>query len=126
MFFKEEIRRLEKDVQVKKTSKLVKLYPFFHEGVLCVGGRLVHAFLEHEANYPRIVTAESHLAELIIKNSHRITLHGGTNQVIVHIRQLFWNPASRNLVRKTIMNCTTCSRFTSKPCYPLMGDLPMQ
>ena len=24
------------------------------------------------------------------------------------------------------MNFTTCSRFTSKPCHPLMGDLPKQ
>ena len=95
-FFEEEIRTLEKDVQVKKTSRLVKLYPFFHEGVLCVGGRLVHATLADEANYPRIVPAESHLAELIIKNSHRITLHGGTNKVIAHIRQHFWIPASKD------------------------------
>ena len=125
-FFEEEIRTLEKDVQVRKTSRLVKLYPFLHEGVLCVGGRLIHATLADEANYPRIVPAESDLAELIIKNSHRITLHGGTYQVIAHIRQHFWIPAFRNLVRNTIMNCTTCSRLTSKPCYPLMGDLPKQ
>ena len=54
---------------MKKTTSLVKLYPFLHEGVLCVGGRLVHANLEDEAIYPRIVPAQSHLAELIIKNS---------------------------------------------------------
>ena len=95
--FEEEIRTFEKDVQVKKTSRLVKLYPFLHEGVLCVGGRLVHATLADEAKYPRIVPAESYLAELIIKNSHRVTLHGGTNQVIAHIRKHFWIPASRNL-----------------------------
>ena len=125
-FYEEERRTLQSDVQVKKTSKLVRLYPFLHEGVLCVGGRLVHAELDDEAKYPRLVPVESRLAELIILHSHKVTLHGGTNQVIAHIRQHFWIPASRNLVRKLIMNCTTCSRFTCKPTYPLMGDLPKQ
>ena len=125
-FFEEEIDTLQNDVQVKKSSRLLKLYPFLHEGVLCVGGRLVHAKLPDEAKYPRLVPQESHLADLIVRNSHRLTLHGGTNQVMAHIRQRFWIPACRNLVRKTLMNCVTCSRFTSKPSYPLMGDLPKQ
>ena len=59
-FFEEEIRKLEINVQVKKTSRLVKLYPFLHEGVLCVAGRLVHVTLEDEAKYPGINPAESH------------------------------------------------------------------
>ena len=125
-FFQDEIKTLSTDAQVRKTSRIAKLYPFLYEGVLCVGGRLVHATLSDEAKYPRLVPAESHLAELIARNSHRTTLHGGTNQVIAHIRQRFWIPACRNLVRRVIMNCVTCSRFTSRPTYPLMGDLPKQ
>ena len=124
LFYKDEVPTLKTKSQVDKTSRILKLYPFLHENVLCVGGRLVHANLPDEAKYQRIVPPESQLARLIIANAHEKTLHGGTNQVLAQIRTNFWIPASRGKIRKFILNCVKCSRFTAKANMPLMGDLP--
>ena len=124
LFYKNEISTLKTKNQVDKSSKILKLYPFLHEDVLCVGGRLVHANLPDEAKYQRIIPPESQLARLIIANAHEKTLHGGTNQVLAQIRTRFWIPASRAKIRKFVRNCVKCSRFTTKATLPLMGDLP--
>ena len=125
-FFSKEINVLNRVSQVKSSSKIIKLYPFLHDGVLCVGGRLVHSNLPDETKYQRIVPKESELARLIVNEAHRITLHGGTNQVVSQIRTQFWIPGCRSLVRKLILNCVTCSRFSAKPFTPLIGDLPKE
>ena len=122
--YSEEIRTLEIAQQVKPKSQICKLYPFLDNGILCVGGRLVHAKLPEESKFQRLIPQDSHLARLIVLNSHQLTLHGGTSQTIAHIRTRFWIPSCRNLVRKMIMNCVNCNRFNSKPVFPLMGDLP--
>ena len=92
--------------------------------MLCIGGRSVPSKLPEESKFQRLNPQDSHLARLIVLNSHQLTLHGGTSQTIAHIRTRFWIPSCRNLVRKKIMNCVNCNRFNSKPDFPLMGDLP--
>ena len=124
--YSQEIQTLEVAPQVKKDSKILKLYPFLYNGVLCVGGRLAHANLPDESKYQRLIPQNSHLARLVVANSHQSTLHGGTTQVMAHIRTRFWIPSCRSLVRKLILNCVGCNRFNVKPQYPLMGDLPKE
>ena len=124
LFYKDEVSTLNTKSQVVKTSRILKLYPFLHENVLCVGGRLVHANLHGEAKYQRIVPPESHLARLFIANAHEKTLHGGTNQALAQIRTNFWIPASRGKIRKFILSCVKCSRFTAKANMALMSDIP--
>ena len=74
--YSEEIRTLE-IAQVKPKSQICKLYPFLDNGILCVGGRLVHAKLLEESKFQRLIPQDSHLARLIVLNSHQLTLHGG-------------------------------------------------
>ena len=125
-YHSEEIAALQSGPQVKKSSKILKLYPLLYEGVLCVGGRLAQADLPDETKYPRIVPEKSELARLIIIDAHNATLHGGCNQVLAFIRTQYWIPRCRNQVRKLILNCVKCSRFTVKCKQPLMGDLPRE
>ena len=124
--YSEEIKTLEIALQVKKESKILKLYPFLDDGVLCVGGRLAHANLPDESKYQRLIPQNSHLARLVVSNAHLSTLHGGTTQVMAHIRTRFWIPSCRSLVRKLVLNSVGCNRFNVKPQYPLMGDLPKE
>ena len=124
--YSDEIKTLETMPQVKSTSKILKLYPFLFQGVLCVGGRLAHAKLPDEAKYQRLVPKESRLATLVIKKAHLDTLHGGTNQVMAQIRSNFWIPNNRSVVRQELQQCVKCSRFTAKLSAPLMGDLPKE
>ena len=123
-FYHDERKTLLTQPQVKKSSSLLRFYPLFSEGILCVGGRLANADLPDEAKYPRIVPEKSELSRLIIGDAHSVTLHGGVNQTMAHIRTKIWIPSCRNRVRKLILNCVGCSRFHATPTLPLMGDLP--
>ena len=123
-FYKDEVSTLKTKSQVDKTSRILKLYPFLHENVFCVGGRLVHAKLPDKAKYQRIVPPEKQLARLIIANALEKTLHGGTKQVLAQIRTNLWIPAGCGKIRKFILSYVKCSRFTAKANMPRMGDLP--
>ena len=124
--YSDEIKTLETMPQVKSTSKILKLYPFLFQGVLCVNGSLAHANLPDEAKYQRLVPKESRLATLVIKKAHLDTLHGSPNQVMAQIRSKFWIPNNRSVVRQELHQCVKFSRFTAKLSAPLMGDLPKE
>ncbi len=123
-FYADELRTLANETQVKKTSRTVKIYPFLYDGLLYVGGRLRQCNCPSSMKYQRIIPQESELAHLVVLHAHRQTLHGGTTQTIAYIRSKFWIPSCRSLVRKLLLSCVTCSRFTAQPSHPLMGDLP--
>ena len=125
-FFTNENKTLETKTQVKSQSKLSILYPFLHEGILCVGGRLARADLPDETKYQRLIPGKSELARLVILDAHHSTLHGGATKTIAQIRTRFCIPGCRNQVRKLILNCVTCSRFIGNKEEPLMGDLPRE
>ncbi len=114
-FYADELQILSNETQVKKTSSIVRLYPFLYEGLLYVGGRLAHSNLRDSKKYQRIIPQESELARLVVLHAHHQTLHGGATQTIAYIRTRFWLPSCRNLVRKLILNCVTCCRFTLQP-----------
>ena len=125
-FFSTEIKTLVTNTQVKPQSKLSKLYPFLHESILCVGGRLAQADLPDETKYPRLIPARTELARLVILDAHHSILHGGATQTIAQIRTRFWIPGCRNQVRKWILNCVKCSRFIGNKEESLVGDLPKE
>ena len=121
-FFSTEIKTLERKSQVKQQSKLSKLYPFLHEDILCVGGRLAQADIPDETKYPRLIPEKNELVRLVILDAHHSTLHGGATQTIAQIRTRFWIPGCINQMRKLILNCVTCSHFIGNKEEPLMGD----
>ena len=123
--YSDEIKTLETRPQVKSTSKILKLYPFLFQGVLCVGGRLAHANLPDEATYQRLVPKESRLATVVNKKARLDTLHGGPNQVMAQIRSNFCIPNNRSVVRHS-QQCVKCTRFTTKSRSPLLVDLPKE
>ena len=75
--FQDEINTLNRssDRRVKRTSSLVKLDPFFRNGLLCVGGRLAQAVCRQRQNIrlscQRIATSQA--SSLIIITSFQVT-----------------------------------------------------
>ena len=128
--FSEELTTLRKGVQVNKSNRLSKLYPFIDadDGVLRVGGRL-HArseSLSQNTLYPAILTKHSPSSSLLAYNVHEQTLHGGLHMCIAELRRTYWIISSRQLFRELLRNCVICFRFNSKPLHALMGDLPKE
>lgn len=107
------------------TSKLVQLKPFLDsEDLLRVGGRISKAEIRYDAKHPIILPHSAKITELIIMEAHKITLHAGTQLCIHFIRQRYWIPALRRLVKTVIHKCLNCFRQKHETGNQLMGELP--
>ncbi|XP_036147020.1 uncharacterized protein LOC118647026 [Monomorium pharaonis] len=106
-------------------SSLRRLGPMVDSrGILRVSGRLKHSLLDVEQRHPAILPPESHLTLLVVGDNHRRTLHGGTQATLAAIRQRYWIPRGRQLVRRYIHRCTRCARWRAATPQPMMGSLP--
>lgn len=121
--FKRELASLEGDKSLPARSILTKLNPRLDEsGILRVGGRLRHTDLAYDARHPMILPGTSHLTRLIIEACHRRTMHSGVQ--LSSLRQEFWIPRGRALVKNCIHRCLTCLRWRAATPQPPMGDFP--
>lgn len=112
---------------VQVNSSLLKLNPFLdHEQILRVGGRLNNAAISFNQQHPIILPETSRLTLLLAQNVHRSTLHGGAQQTISVLRQVYWIPGVRRMVKTLIGRCVRCFRQRKRVAEQLMGNLPEQ
>ncbi|XP_029156972.1 uncharacterized protein LOC114929574 [Nylanderia fulva] len=123
--FKDELKSLRGLTSLPNRSPLNKLSPFVDDsGVIRVGGRLRHSQMSFQATHPIILPSSSRITYLVIDEHHRRSLHGGTQLTLCSIRQEFWIPRGRSLVKNHIHRCVRCLRWRAATAQPLMGDLP--
>ena len=104
---------------------LKSVSPFLDaEGTLRVGGPLQHAFLSEEEKHPAIVPRNSHLAELLIRDAHECTLHGGPQLIQSHLLRSYWIVHARSRIRRVANQCTRCVRFRCLTLHQQMAPLP--
>lgn len=127
--FQEELKLLTNNkmpkCKAKGKNRLINLNPFVdNNDIIRVGGRLKNANLSYPQKYPPIIPSNSHLAKLIIDNSHEYTLHGGTKLTLAHLRRRYWILNGRNAVRYRIKSCLECTIANPETMAQLMADLP--
>jgi hypothetical protein len=109
--YKEELKAIRLGKKLPSKSSLIKLTPFLDsQGLLRVGGRLKHALLAFDERHPVILPNSSHLARLVVEACHRRTLHGGVQLTLGTVRQQYWIPRGRAVVKAVILRCVTCVR----------------
>ncbi|XP_044595818.1 uncharacterized protein LOC123272871 [Cotesia glomerata] len=102
-YFTREIHTLQDGDGLPINNCVTKLTPFIdHQGVLRVGGRLKNALLDPEEKHPAILPRQSPLTEILIDDSHRKTLHGGTQLTLADLRKSAWIIRGRVSVRSFI------------------------
>lgn len=115
----DEIEALTRGQPVPRRSALHNLTPFLDdEGVLRVGGRIKHSLLSYDERHPIILPADSHFTGLLISAAHQRTLHGGVQLTLGSLRQRFWIPRVRALVRSHIHRCVPCVRWRATHNLP--------
>ncbi|KMQ88090.1 hypothetical protein RF55_12480 [Lasius niger] len=120
-----ELKDIRAGHSVSGRSLLRKLTPEIDaEGILRVGGRIKHAQLDFDQRHPIILPSDSRITYLVIDAAHRRTLHGGAQATLAAIRQRYWIPRGRQLVRRFIHRCLPCVRWRAATPQPLMGSLP--
>ena len=124
--FRTEIGNLSSGLPLKKGTRLLHLTPFLDaNGLLRVGSRLKHSLLSPDQKYPIILPKGGHFVQLLIKDTHEKTLHGGTQLTLSTLRQRYWLLCGRKVVRSFIHRCITCFRWRAQPSHQLMGNLPV-
>ncbi|XP_046863293.1 uncharacterized protein LOC124457043 [Xenia sp. Carnegie-2017] len=80
------------------------------EGILECRGRIV-------GQYPIYLPTDSLLAQRVVEKLHRETLHGGVGLTMAAVRETYWIPKLRSLVKKVRKECFGCKRYraTSVP-----------
>ena len=74
------------------------------EGIYECRGRI-------QADYLVFIPNKSVLAEKLVEEAHLQTIHGGVTLAMVKIRDQYWIPILRQLVKRIIKKCYGCKRF---------------
>jgi hypothetical protein len=94
-------------------------------GILRCGGRLIYAEFSEATRFPILLPKQETLTHLIIEKIHKSLLHSGTSQTLSEIRQNFWIPQGRAIVKRVIKRCKICQRFEGGAYkLPPMAPLP--
>ena len=80
--------------------------------------------LSLEVKEPILLT-QNQLANLILEDCHKRTLHSGTRATLIHLRTQFSTPRGSCFTQKILRNCNTCRLIGSKSYrYPDKPALP--
>ena len=90
------------------------------DGVLECRGRL-------QGIYPIYIPDSTTFAEKLVQHAHKVTLHGGVGLTMAKIREQYWIPRLRRLVKRVIKQCYGCKRFQAVAlAAPPPGLLPTE
>ncbi|UYV74036.1 hypothetical protein LAZ67_11001902 [Cordylochernes scorpioides] len=124
--FKTEIQCFNQSKVLPTNSKLLSLNPFIDSsGILRVGGRLRKSNLQFNEKHPIILPHNHFVTKLIVQQFNVEHLHSGLQLTLCAIRQKYWIPSGRILVKKLINRCMTCFKTKRQVLKQIMGDLPI-
>ena len=75
-----------------------------NDGVYECRGRL-------QGHYPTYLPDQDVFTEKLVMDAHIRTLHGGVGLTMTKLREVYWIPRLRRLVRKVNKKCNGCKRF---------------
>lgn len=94
------------------------------KGFLRVGGGLANADIPEETKHPLILPPQAQISQLIIRDAHYATIHGGPQLMLAHLRRSYWITRARQIVKSVIHHCPICVRYDQPQNEQLIGKLP--
>lgn len=85
------------------------------KGLIRCQGRLKESNVSSETNCPLLMPANHHVTDLLIIYEHECIQHFGVHHVVTKLRQKWWVPSIRQVVRKILKKCVKCLRLKGKP-----------
>ena len=120
-----EYKALSFNQQITKNRKLLLFAPYTNaKRILCVDGRINAANLPKESKNQMILSKSYHLSSLIIMDTHQHSFHIGREQTLCLLRNTYWIPSCRGLIRKILNECLYCKRERIRAKITYMSDLP--
>ena len=84
-------------------------------GLLHCGGRIHNAPMTELGKFPYLLPTKHPFTKLIIYATHEKQLLGGVNSTLTAIRQCYWIPSARHIIRKLLQHCVICWKIQEKP-----------
>jgi hypothetical protein len=124
-YYSDQISYL-KDKTTRSTSSVVRQLDLFldKEGLLRCAGRYKYSNLSFRQRYPILLPKESQLTVLIIEDRHRRVKHAGVKTTLTEVREDFWIPRGRRMVKNIINKCIICRKLAAKP-FKAPGPPPL-
>ena len=112
--------------QVAAVSSIARSLRLFkdRDGLLRYSSRVQDPFTSYNTNNPIILGKSSKFARLYMAHLHRILVHAGVGQLLIHFRKDFWVPAARQLARSVIHKCIKCQKVGAKT-FPTVAPPPL-
>jgi len=121
--YTQEMKDLMEQQEDASTSSLKTLHPFIdQEGLLRVGGRLQQSNLPYQAMQQMILPPNHHFTKLVVSAEHIWLHHAGPQLLTASLREKYWIPRIRDLVKSVIHQCLTCYKFKAQATQQLMGE----
>ena len=80
--------------------------------------------LPYESIHQMILPASQHFTKLIVSAEHIRLHHAGPQLLTASLREKYWIPRIRNLVKTVMHQCLTCYKFKAQATQQLMAELP--
>ena len=122
------MKLLSKQKQIQKTSKILKLDPFYDSSdfVLRVGGRLQHSDLPEEAKHQVILPHGHPIVEMKVLQVHRDSVCIDPLTTLAILRQTIWLTQGHCEVKRVTKKCFRCKRQNAVAGSQKMGILPKE
>ena len=112
--------------KVAAVSSLARSLRLFkdRDGLLRYSSRVQDMFSSYDCSNPILLPKRSRLTWLYVSHLHRILLHPGAAELLVHVRKTFWVPQGRSLIRSVVTKCVACRKVTAAP-FPTLAPPPL-
>ncbi|XP_055701637.1 uncharacterized protein LOC129800919 [Phlebotomus papatasi] len=123
--FSEDIHHLTRHKEVSKSSKIRNLHPFLDDrGLLRVGGRIERASTTYDHKHPLLLPSTHHFTDLVAREFHQKTLHGGPHLLLSTMRMQFWPIHGMTVAKRIVRECVKCFRVNPRGVEQLMSNCP--
>jgi len=123
--YAQEIRNLIEQQEDAASSCLKTLHPFTgKQSLLRVGVSLQLYTLPYQKMHHMISPSNHHFTQLVVSAEHIRLHHARPQLLIASLRERYWIPRMRNLVKTVILQCLSFYRFKAQATKHLMGELP--
>ena len=107
------------------SSRVQQLKLFLDDrGILRVGTRLKNAQISEFAKEPALLPKDSHFTKLVIWRVHFRLKHAGVDYMLGELRQMYWVPQGRQVIRNLLRSCIRCRVISAAP-YPILDAPPL-
>ena len=107
---------------MKVVSSMVQQLKLFldERGILRVNTLLGNAPIPDCAKEPMLLPKHNHFTSLIIWRAHHRLDHAGVGQTLAELRQMYWVPQARQVIRNILRQCVKCRMMTAST-YPVLA-----